>query len=252
MTDSIALAFHAEKLHDDRTWKRVEVFARRMTRKKIEATFFVYPFRAHVAGKDITERVRMLAALGHEIGQHTHFYAGTKINKPEKVDDLTDANIVHCLHRDFETLKQTGFSPRGFTAGAWLVNRTVRDALVSLGFDYDCSAQFPKPKGVDQSPDHSWLRSPRFHLSGRGRLLCLPTTCSLGEWFKWGRRVETEGRLPYQLIYLHDYDLLSFRNRLLLSCFLNIAGREAYRPLAGIARDCQTGEGHERRPCHQV
>jgi hypothetical protein len=40
--------------------------ARWMTRNDIKDTFFIYPFRAQVAGRDITERVQKLASLGHE------------------------------------------------------------------------------------------------------------------------------------------------------------------------------------------
>jgi hypothetical protein len=236
-TDSTVLAFHAEKLHDDRVWRLVERVALRMAVKDIRATFFVYPFRAQVCGKDITERVRRLAELGHEIGQHTHFYAGKRIEKPDKADDLSEANIVHCLHRDFETLRKTGFPPKGFTAGGWFVNPTVLDRLVELGFVYDCSAQFPKPRGSFNSPYNRWLRSPEVHTNAHGGLICLPTTCSLGEWFKWGRKVRTEGKVSYQLIYLHDYDLLSFRSRLLLSCLFNISTRQDLKPLATLAQE---------------
>jgi Polysaccharide deacetylase len=209
MTASTALAFHAEKLHDEGVWHRVERVARWMAKKGMRATFFVYPFRAQVAGCDITDRVQTLAALGHEIGQHTHFYAGAKIDKPEKTNDLSDANIIHCLHRDFETLQGMGLPPRGFTAGAWIVNETVWDTLVKLGFSYDCSAQFPKPREAITSPYHCWRRSPQFYTNVHGRILCLPTTCSLGEWFKWRRNLRSAALNPYQLIYLHDYDLLS-------------------------------------------
>jgi peptidoglycan/xylan/chitin deacetylase (PgdA/CDA1 family) len=167
----------------------------------IKATFFVYPFRAQTAGKDITERVRTIAAMGHEIGQHTHFYAGTKIEGPEKVNDLSDENIVHCLTRDFDTLKQMGFPPRAFTAGAWLINSTVCNTLVRLGYDYDCSAHFPKPKQSAQSANNYWLRSPR--------------------------------------VYLHDYDLPLLRNRILFPLFLNSFRRENFRPLSTIAEQCQ-------------
>jgi len=234
--ESTALAFHAEKLHDDSVWRWLERVARWMSVNNIIATFFVYPFRAEVANKDITERVQALAALGHEIGQHTHFYAGEKLEKPEKVDDLDETNIIHCLHRDFHMLRKAGFPPKGFTAGGWFVNATVLDTLVELGFVYDCSAQFPKPRGSQNSPYNRWLRSPRVHSNAHGRLICLPTTCSLGEWFKWGRTVTTEGELSYQLIYLHDYDLLSLRNRLLLSCLLKVSNRQALKPLASLAQ----------------
>jgi Polysaccharide deacetylase len=251
----IALAFHAEKLHDDRTWRRVERVARWMARKGIEATFFVYPFRAQVVRRDVTDRVRMLATLGHEIGQHTHFYAGRKIDKPEKVDDLSQVNIVHCLYRDFETLQQTGFPPKGFTAGAWFVNDTVLDTLAKLGFAYDCSAQFPKPKEVAYSPYHRWLQSPQLYTNAQGQqLLCLPTTCSLGEWFKWGRKLRTEGCVAYQLICLHDYDLLSYRNYRLLWCFLKLSERHALKPSAIIAEQYlfAGGDGGVSRSCEKV
>src|SRR6266536_696191 len=113
----LALAFHAEKLHDDHIWRQVEKVAYWMAERGVKATFFVYPFRAQAARTDISERVRGIAALGHEIGQHTHFYAGTKIDKPEKVNDFSETNIVRCLYRDFETLQGIGFQPKGFVAG---------------------------------------------------------------------------------------------------------------------------------------
>jgi len=229
------LAFHAEKLHDDQVWRRLERVARWMARKDIKATFFVYPFRAEVAGRDITDRVQTLASLGHEIGQHTHFYAGTKIGKAEKVDDLSQANIIHCLYRDFETLQQTGLPPKGFTAGSWFINRPILDTLVELGFAYDCSAQFPKPKEVAHSPYHCWLQFPQLYTNSRGQLLCLPTTCSLGEWFKWGRKMRAQSQVLYQHVYLHDYDLLSFRYYLLLWCFMHIVKGHYPKSAASIA-----------------
>ena len=216
----IALALHAEKLHDDDIWHRIERVARWTGRRGVKTTFFVYPFPAQVAGKDVTNRVRAIEMLGHEIGQHTHFYAGRKIDKPEKVTDLSEANIIHCLHRDFNTLRQMGTPPQGFTAGAWFINETVLDTLSELGFVYDCSSRFPKPKETTKSLYHRWLRSPEFYASVRGRVLCLPTTCSLGEWFRWGRYVKNHGSNPYRLVYLHDYDLLAFKSYLAIWVFL--------------------------------
>src|SRR5262244_1911428 len=181
-TESTALAFHAEKLHDDQVWRQVKRVARWMSGREIRATFFVYAFRAQVANKDITDRVQMLASLGHEIGQRTHFYAGTKVDKPEKVDDLSEANISYCLRRDFRTLHQMGFPPKGFTAGSWFVNGVVLDTLLELGFAYDCSAQYPKPTKMPHSLYHRWLRSPEIYTNTQGQIVCLPTTCTLGEW----------------------------------------------------------------------
>jgi peptidoglycan/xylan/chitin deacetylase (PgdA/CDA1 family) len=222
MAGPIILAFHAEKLHDDRVWMRVEGVARRMAREGRKATFFVYPFRAQAAGEDVTDRVRMLAAWGHEIGQHTHFYAGAKINKPDKVDDFSAANIVHCVQRDWEVLRKIGFRPQGFTAGAWFVNEAVWHALVELGFTYDCSAHLPKPAAAAKGGFYHWLHAPQVYTAAQGRLLCLPTTCSLGEWFKWGRKAHVTNAVPYQFIYLHDYDLLSLRTAVLFRLFLRM------------------------------
>lgn len=239
-----ALAFHAEKLHDDAVWTRVERVSSLMARKAIKATFFVYPFRAQVAGKDVADRVRFLSAAGHEIAQHTHFYDGIRIDKPNKSNDLSATNIARCLYRDFETLEKAGVSPKGFTAGAWLVNEVVLDTLVALGFSYDCSAQLPKRQGSPQPPYARWLSSPQLYTKKDGAILCLPTTCSLGEWFKSGRRLTAGGTVRYQLIYLHDYDLLALRNRVLLSCFLKLRHRQILKPLDTLAKEClfQRGE----------
>jgi len=241
----IVFAFHAEQLHDDNVWRRTERVARYMTKKGLQAVFFVYPFRAQVAGRDITDRVRTLAALGHEIGQHTHFYAGTNIDKLEKVDDLSEANIIHCLYRDFETLQRMGFSPQGFTAGAWMVTETVLNTLVELGFTYDCSACFPKPKGMTSSPYRRWLWSPQLYSNTKGCLLSLPSTCRLGEWFKWGRGVQSKNQVPYQLIYLHDYDLLGPHVYLLLWYFLAFTRSRRFMPVHILIKRIEEKEAHD-------
>ena len=231
---SITLAFHAEKLHEQRVWKKVNRVAGWMAEHNMKATFFVYPFPAAVAGKSISDRVQWLGSLGHEIAQHTHFYAGMKIAKHEKRDDFSKANVIHCLHRDFEMLKAFGCAPKGFTAGSWFVNDTVLDALVELGFVYDCSAQFPKPKTLGPGANNRWLTAPQYYFNAHGQLLCLPTTCSLGEWFKWGRK-RRESDQFYQIVYLHDYDLLSLKRSLLLFCFLKLINWEVLEQSATLA-----------------
>jgi hypothetical protein len=232
----IALVFHAEKLHVDHVWREVEKVAHRLAARDVRATFFVYSFPAAVAAVDITARVRWLGSLGHEIAQHTHFYAGSRIRKNEKVDDLSDANVVHCLQRDFEALRQSGFLPKGFTAGSWYVNDTVLSTLIGLGFDYDCSAQLLTPRAAGCSPHQRWLGAPQFFDNTAGRLLCLPTTCSLGQWFKSAARLVKENQAAYQLIYLHDYDLLNIVERSMLHCFLKITKGRTLVPSASIAR----------------
>jgi hypothetical protein len=235
----IALVFHAEKLHADHVWREVEKVAHRLAARDVRATFFVYSFPAAVAAVDITARLRWLGSLGHEIAQHTHFYPGTKITKAEKVDDLSKANVSHCIRRDFETLKGFGFGPRGFTAGSWLLNDAVLDTLVELGFVYDCSAQFPRPKASVPVLHNRWLRAPQYYFNIHGRVLCLPTICSLGEWFKWGRTSASEIDQFYQLVYLHDYDLLSLKGSIMLSCFLKVNKRRTLEQTASLAERCR-------------
>ena len=231
----MTLAFHAEKLHQNRVWQRVEKAAHGLSRHGICATFFVYPFPATVYGKSIDRRVRALAALGHEIAQHSHFYTGCNIDKTNKADDLSNENILHCVRRDFEALATIGEIPKGFTAGSWFVNDIVLDALVDLKFVYDCSAQFPKPKPATQDPRTQWLPSPQIYSNDRGRLIRLPTTCSLGEWFKWGRKTGIDHDHFHQVVYLHDYDLLSYRAHFMLFCFLRMIRRKALEPTSSAA-----------------
>jgi len=235
--------FHAEKLHADHVWREVENVAHRLAAHEVKATFFVYSFPAAVAAVDISARVQWLGSLGHEIAQHTHFYAGRRIRKNEKVDDFSDANVVHCLRRDFEALRQSGFSPKGFTAGSWYVNETVFSTLIGLGFDYDCSAQLLTRRGPGCSPHQRWLDTPQFFDTTSGRLLCLPTTCSLGQWFKSAARFVREHQAAYQLIYLHDYDLLNVVERSMLRCFLKLTKGKTLVPSASIARHYLYPEG---------
>lgn len=249
MTTTSSLAFHAERLHDHRVWEKVQRVAGWMAKHKLKATFFVYPFPAVVIGESIAERVQWLGSLGHEIAQHTHFYAGTKIAKHEKRDDLSKANVIHCLRRDFETLKEFGFPPKGFTAGSWFINDAVLDTLVELGFVYDCSAQFPRPTTWERNPHNCWLSAPQCYSNTHGRLLRLPTTCSLGEWFKWGHKASRERDQFYQIVYLHDYDLLSLKRSLLLFCFLKLIKGKVVEQSVSLAQRClfEEDRSHDRR-----
>jgi hypothetical protein len=182
----IMLVFHAEKLHDERVWRRVERVARWLAVQGRQAIFFVYPFCAQVAGQEITARVRTLAVLGHEIGQHTHFYAGTKIDKREKVNDPSAANMVQCLIAIMRP------------CGVW--------------------ATRPRPSPLAGLPPTL--------CNAQGRLLCLPTTRSLGAWWKRGRNLQARDHRSHQIVYTHDYDLLSLHTYLLLWSFLVMTHRK--------------------------
>lgn len=227
------LVFHTEKLYDDHVWERLERVVRWMKGKGRKATFFIDPFRAQVIGKDISDRVQTLYAGGGEIGQHTHFvYEGA--DKWATIEAIDGAEMCQYVRRDYTILQQMGYRPRGFTAGDWFMKGAVLPALAELGFLYDCSARFPKPQGTMPMPHRSWLRSPLVYTNSQGSLLRLPSTCSLTEWFSWGRKVKIDSAVPYQLIYLHDYDLLSPRRYLLLWCFLHLVGRNSPSSLATV------------------
>jgi peptidoglycan/xylan/chitin deacetylase (PgdA/CDA1 family) len=231
VTPAVALSFHAERLQEAATWARVFRVVRGMNRWGVGATFFVYPFPARLAGCDLADRIRALAALGHEVGQHTHFYAGNRIAKREKANDFSDENVKHCIQRDFRVLEEAGARPRGFVAGNWVLTPKVLDILADLGFSYDCSARIPKPGRHDERPihepihewmAHEWMTSPRLDALPGGPLVRLPTSCSVGEWFRWARGVWAEGPEPFQIVYLHDYDLKKVHTRWLLRAFLRL------------------------------
>jgi hypothetical protein len=58
----------------------------------------------------------------------------------------------------------------------------------------------------------------------------------LGQWFKSAARLVREHHAAYQLIYLHDYDLLNLVERSMLRCFLKITRGRTLAPSASIAR----------------
>lgn len=233
-----ALAFHAERLHDDMVYQRVKRIAEWLSRSGKQVTFFVYPFRAEVVNQTskVIDRVRYLAELRHEIGQHTHFYAGRNIDKPHKVNDLSEDNIRNCITRDFLILQEGGVHPKGFSAGAWIINEIVLFALVDLGFLYDCSARLQKMQILYKNPNHMWLSEPELWTNEKGKLILLPTTCSLGEWFRGGYRLYTNGDVLYRIVYLHDYDVLSFKRYLALWFFL-VCELGRLKSVSSIARE---------------
>ena len=205
-----ALAFHTERLHDDRVWKRLLIVLTVMRRFGSRATFFIYPFRAVVAGRDISDRVRTLAVEHEqEIGQHTHFYAGRSVDKPSKRNDFSSGNIRSCIERDFEWLCRIS-QPRGFSAGGWAVTEAVYSSLVNLGFDYDCSARLPAlRKGREPGPN-VWLTEAKEKFIQDRPLILFPTTHTLRSSLSGKRHltIPLTDSNRYQLVYLHDYDLL--------------------------------------------
>jgi hypothetical protein len=231
----LALALHAERIYSDGVWNRTRRLALAVSQLGGALTFFVYPYRAQVAGKDISQRVRWLASHGHEVAQHTHFYAGQRTEGPTKSTDLSEGNIRRCLQADQRTLRSMGCVPRGFTAGAWHVNDSILRSLVEMGIEYDSSARL-RSCGSPATPQahHLWLTAPRLWNQGERALLLLPTTCSIGQWFRWGRRIPARESCGYQSVYLHDYDLLKPATLAMTWLFSRLHGRH-FTPMARIA-----------------
>ena len=237
-----ALAFHTERLHDDRVWKRLLLILAIMRHLGSRATFFVYPFRAVVSGRDISDRVRALA-VDHkqEIGQHTHFYAGSSLAKPNKRNDLTPENIRNCIERDFEWLCRIS-KPKGFTSGGWMVTDAVYPALMNLGFDYDCSARVPALRKEREAGPNLWLTEAEQRVIRDRPLILVPTTHTLRNKLLGTRRLTSslKAGVAYQLVYLHDYDLL--RPRVLLGLSLALMASRTFLCVDHLARKFSQGE----------
>ena len=211
-----ALTLHAEMLHRDKVWGVVDQLAHRAARRGARLTFFVHPFWALVDGADIAARVVRLAGLGHEIGQHTHYYDARTGRVPgHKAGDLDPCNVVRRLEEDHGGLRRAGISPRGFVSGAWVVPDGLADWLAGRGFHYDCSLRTYAPPS--NLPDAAPAGLPCVL---RGGLLEVPTTAPLRRAIGLTPRSVRLGDLEYQLVYCHDYDLLDPRKRAALRCLL--------------------------------
>ena len=236
-----ALAFHTERLHDDRVWKRLLLILAIIRRLGSRATFFIYPFRAVVEGRDISDRVQALA-VDHkqEIGQHTHFYAGRSVNKPDKRNDLSAENIRNCIERDFEWLCRIS-KPKGFTSGGWIVTDAVYSSLVNLGFDYDCSARVPVPPRGPETGPNLWLTEAETRVIRDRPLILVPTTHTLRNRLLGKRNLTCplKAGVEYQLVYLHDYDLL--RPPVLLGLSLALMARRTFLCVDHLARKFSQG-----------
>ena len=117
---------------------------------------------------------------------------------------------------------------------------------MELGFVYDCSARFPRPKTTSLGLNNRWLSAPQHYFNTQGRLLCLATTCSLGEWFKSRGTARRESDQCYQIVYLHDYDLLSPKLDFLLFCFLRLIKWKVLGESVSVAEYCIVREGQRR------
>jgi len=211
-----ALCLHTERLHDDQVWRRVQAALDELDKRGRKITFLVYPMRSLAAGRNVRERVKELAARGHEVGQHTHFYSGPVTERPHKRSDLSDKNVRECIARDYHWLTECVARPKGFCAGNFMMTETAFETLAEFGFLYDCSARLPWERNDFEAP-HPWLESAEVREFDGRPLVLMPNTeyLTLTQLLHPRRRNRTASLAgesgSYQLVINHDYDLLSWK-----------------------------------------
>jgi peptidoglycan/xylan/chitin deacetylase (PgdA/CDA1 family) len=225
-----AICLHAERLHDGRVWRRTREALDALDARRVKVTFLVYPMRSIAAGGDARARVREIAARGHEVGQHTHFYAGAATERPHKRTDLSDRNVRECIARDRAWLGDCGVEPKGFCGGNFMMTDAAFEALAEGGFLYDCSARMTWERDNFESP-HPWSDRAEVRSFGGRPLVLLPNTeyltlTQLLHPRRRNRSTPLSNGTSYQLVSNHDYDLLRWKVR--------------YGLLGQLRRDCET------------
>ena len=215
LTTLRAICLHVERLHDERVWRRLQAALDELDRRALKITCLVYPMRSIAAGYDVRVRVRELAARGHEVGQHTHFYAGDVTERPHKRTDLSDRNVRACIARDCLWLKECGIEPKGFCGGNFMMTEAAFAALAEMGFVYDCSARLPWERDNFETP-HPWLERAEVREFDGRTLVLLPNTeyLTLPQLLhprRRSRRAPLSNGSFYQLVMNHDYDLLQWK-----------------------------------------
>ena len=212
-----AICLHAERLHDERVWRRTLEALDELDKRVLKITFLVYPMRALAAGRDVDVRARVkeLAARGHEVGQHTHFYAGTATERPHKRTDLSDRNVRECIARDRAWLNDCGVEPKGFCGGNFMMTEAAFESLAEAGFRYDCSARMTWERDNFEAP-HPWGDRAEVRRFGGRPLVLLPNTeyltlTQLLHPRRRNRMTPLSNGTSYQLVMNHDYDLLDWK-----------------------------------------
>lgn len=234
-------------LHDDAVWRVVRDLARGWAERGRALTFFVHPFWATAAGADITSRVRELATMGHEIGQHTRYYDRATARRPaHKRGDLSPANVLRRLEEDHGFFAAAGLGPVGFVSGAWAFPEPLVAWLAEKGFHYDCSMRTYAPTtcGTRQRTTAPTLLAPG--------LLEVPTTAPVStaarRLLRSHLRSASLPPLSYQLVYCHDDDLVNRRHRLALAALARVWEATGWRvvPCAQVAAAAVALVGEER------
>jgi peptidoglycan/xylan/chitin deacetylase (PgdA/CDA1 family) len=199
---------HAERLNRDQVWDRTLQVLDLLEAAGGRGTLFVHPFEAIQTGFDLAPRIEELLARGHEIAQHTHFYAPKALGDLGKpLADTSRENVLRCLDRDHAELVRCGADPRGFTSGGWLIDDTAIAWVTERGFRFDCSYRsfdlhYENPRAARGQATRPVLA---------GSVIRLPTTMTLREAAAGLHRrggVMKLKDLSYQLVYTHDHDLV--------------------------------------------
>jgi peptidoglycan/xylan/chitin deacetylase (PgdA/CDA1 family) len=227
---------HAERLERDDVWRRTAALLSAIERHGGRATLFIHPFTAIEAGFDLAPRVRDLLSRGHEVAQHTHFYAprGSDADADAKPASLfTDDNVRRCLDRDLACLRDAGADPRGFVAGGWAIQEEAMRWLRAHGFVYDASVRsFPLSyANADAAAGEGWT-APRL----QNGLLRLPTTSPVSGVAKRRATPVSLRGFAYDMAYVHDYDLLRTMPRLAASTVIRRWGAGPWTTTIELAR----------------
>jgi hypothetical protein len=201
---------HAEELQRDDVWRAVSRFAAAFERRGMRLTVFVHPFRAIRTRFDLASRLGELRDRGHEIGQHTHYYAAfvESAQGTRKETRLDVETIRACLDRDHAYLLEAGAAPSGYVSGGWAIHDEIYAWLRERRFAYDCSYRtFTLPYANPAATAGDAAAGP-FRIDG---IVEVPTTDPMGGWLRRGgslRRPPATPARAYRLVYLHDTDLI--------------------------------------------
>jgi predicted deacetylase len=203
--------FHAERLEQPAVWEQTRRVLDRLESKKIRATLFVHPFSAMRRQADLTAIIGELLQRGHEVAQHTHFYAETSDQHSKPATDLSAENVRRRLDEDLAELRRCGADPKGFVAGGWAVSADALAWLGERGFGYDVGVRaFPlRYESQAAAAGEAWS-GPVRETNG---VLRFPTTAPVTHAALGGTKQAGTDDLRFNVVYLHDYDLLDFKTR---------------------------------------